>query len=78
MKQFFAFLHRMWLKLGEILGWLWTRILLTMIFFVVLGPIALMMKFFNQNPLKFHFRANSYWLVKRQKNLAESDYYHQF
>jgi len=78
MKQFFSFLWKTWLKIGEILGWIWTRILLTFIYFLVIGPISLLMKLFNKDPLKFKFDKNSYWLPRSQKEMKEEDYYHQF
>jgi hypothetical protein len=35
------YLHQAWMKIGEVLGWINTRILLTLVFFVILTPIAL-------------------------------------
>jgi len=78
MKQFFSFLWKTWLKIGEILGWIWTRILLTFIYFLVIGPISLLMKLFNKDPLKFKFSKDTYWLPRSQKEMKEEDYYHQF
>lgn len=71
-------LYKIWLKIGEVLGWIWTRILLTIIFFVVIGPISLLMKLFSKDPLKFKFNKNTYWLPRPQQELKEEDYYHQF
>jgi len=78
MKQFFSFLWKAWLKIGEILGWIWTRILLTIIFFVIVGPISVLMKLFNKDSLKFKFNKNTYWLPRSQKEIQEENYYHQF
>ncbi len=44
--------YKGWIKLGNALGWINSRIILGLIFFMVLLPIALIMKFFNYDPLK--------------------------
>lgn len=71
-------IYQFWLKVGEILGWFWTRILLTLVYFAILGPISIVMKIFGKNPLKFKFSTNSYWLPKPEKELKKEDYRHQF
>ena len=78
MMKFLKISYKIWLKIGEILGWFWTRIILTFIYFLVIGPISLLMKLFNKDPLKFKFDKNSYWLPRSQKEMKEEDYYHQF
>jgi len=71
-------IYRIWLKIGEILGWIWTKLLLTIIYFIVIGPISIIMKILRKDPLKFKFSHDSYWLIKLDKKLQEEDYYHQF
>ena len=44
--------YRAWMKLGHILGWLNSRIILGLVFLIVLQPIALIMKIFGHDPLK--------------------------
>ena len=41
-----------WMKLGNILGWINSHIILGLIFFIVLQPIALIMKIFGHDPLR--------------------------
>ena len=41
-----------WMKLGNILGWINSHIMLGLVFFVVLQPIALIMKIFGHDPLR--------------------------
>ena len=41
-----------WLKFGEGLGWINSRILLSVIFFVVLTPMALIRKLFSKDEMK--------------------------
>jgi len=44
--------YKAWMKLGYILGWINIRIILGIIYFIVLVPIALLMKFFGHDPLR--------------------------
>ena len=41
-----------WMKLGYILGWVNSRIILGLVYLLVLLPIALIMKIFGYDPLK--------------------------
>ena len=44
--------YRAWMKLGHILGWFNSHIILGLVFLIVLQPIALIMKIFGHDPLK--------------------------
>ena len=44
--------YKAWMKLGYILGWINSRIILGLVFFIVLLPIAIFMKFFGHDPLR--------------------------
>ena len=44
--------YKGWMKLGHILGWINSRIILGLIFLIVLQPIAFIMKLFNYDPLR--------------------------
>ena len=43
--------YKSWMKIGYILGWVNSRIILGLIFVAVLFPIAFIMSFFNYDPL---------------------------
>ena len=53
--------YKSWMKLGHILGWVNSRIILGLVFLIVLQPIALIMRIFGHDPL-------------RTKNLAKKSY----
>ena len=53
--------YRAWMKLGHILGWVNSRIILGLVFLFVLQPIALIMRIFGYDPL-------------RTKNVAQKSY----
>ena len=44
--------YKAWMKLGYILGWINSRIILGLVFFIVLQPIAILMKLFGHDPLR--------------------------
>ena len=44
--------YKGWMALGLALGWINSRIILGLVFFLVLQPIALIMKFVGYDPLK--------------------------
>ena len=53
--------YQVWMKLGESLGWINSKLILGLIFILVVQPIALIMKIFNYDPLKLKKRnVNTY------------------
>ncbi|MEQ8324619.1 MAG: SxtJ family membrane protein [Vicingaceae bacterium] len=40
-----------WEKIAHVMGWINTRILLTLVFYIFLLPISLLFKLFNRDPL---------------------------
>ena len=46
------FPYKLWMKLGHVLGWINSRIILAIVFFLVLLPISIVMKLFGYDPLK--------------------------
>ena len=53
--------YRAWMRLGEVLAWVNTRIILTLIFFLVVTPIGLVMRLFGRSPIATAKRNDSYW-----------------
>ena len=54
----------LWFKIAEILGWINSRILLSVVFFVFLLPISLAYKLFNRNPLQIKKNAKSLYNIR--------------
>ena len=44
-------IYRLWMRIGEFLGWINSRIILGLIFILVLQPIALVMRILGYDPL---------------------------
>ena len=59
-----------WMKLGHILGWVNSRIILGLVFLIVLQPIALIMRISGHDPLRIKkFAQKSYREIKTNKNI---------
>ncbi|MFI4937116.1 MAG: SxtJ family membrane protein [Candidatus Berkiellales bacterium] len=63
-------IYDLWMKLGHVLGWINTRIILGIIFFTLITPMGVMMRIFKKEilQLKINKLAPSY----RKKVLAQS------
>jgi hypothetical protein len=44
--------HRVWMRIGHALGWVNTRILLTLVFYLVVTPMGLAMRALGKDPLR--------------------------
>ena len=56
----------LWMKLAHLLGWVNTRLLLGIIFFVIITPMAVVMKVFGRDALnrKIDKDVDSYWIPR--------------
>lgn len=56
-------IERVWMLLGGVMGWVMTRVILTLTFALAITPIALLMRLFRRDPLqmKLHKNATTYW-----------------
>jgi hypothetical protein len=55
-------IYRVWMKIGLYVGWLESRIVLSIVFFTILTPMAFIMKLFNRDTMtrKFDFHVQTY------------------
>lgn len=69
-----------WMNLAAFLGWVNSRLVLLIIFYLLMTPIALVMKLCRVDPLERKFDKNmtSYWKKKEQKGASLTDYERQF
>jgi len=47
--------HTVWMVVGEWLGWINTKIILGLAFYVVVTPIGLMLRIFGHDPMRRHY-----------------------
>ena len=53
--------YKLWMKIGNFLGWINSHLILGLVFIIVLQPIAFITKIFNYDPLKMKkVKTNSY------------------
>src|SRR3989344_5575050 len=55
--------YRLWMLLAFFLGWLMTRVILSLAFFVIMTPIGIFLKFLRKDILNKEFQkdAETYW-----------------
>ena len=69
-----------WMIFAIILGWFMTRVILSLLFYVVFTLIGLSLRFFGKQFLELRWDKSkeSYWNYKIKKKYKKSDYERQF
>lgn len=72
--------QKTWMTLAILLGWVVTRIILIVLFYLVVTPTGILMRLLGKNPLdlKFSDRTDSYWIPKKQLDFERKNYERQF
>ncbi|MFX0197132.1 MAG: SxtJ family membrane protein [Candidatus Hodarchaeota archaeon] len=72
--------YKMWMTLAMLMGWVMTRVILSILFYLVITPIGLLAKLLGKNflELKFNRNADSYWIPKGKVKSERSCYERQF
>src|SRR5712691_10843861 len=70
--------YRVWMTVGEVLGWINTRIILGVIFYLLFTPLGLFMRFRGKDPMRRTLtpEAESYRVVRQPR--PSSHMRHQF
>jgi len=66
-----AVIHKLWMKFGHIIGAVNTKIILSIVFFLVFTPMALLFKLLGKDPLKRDIAnksLTSYWEESKQQS----------
>jgi hypothetical protein len=73
-------LNKIWMTMAILLGWVMTRVLLTLIFYIVLTPSGLIVRLLGKDLLdqKVERDKKSYWQKKAKKKCEPLDYERQF
>lgn len=68
------------LVLGEILGWISTRVLLAVLFYAMLTPIALIRRLLGRGPMPMSPdpKASTYWITRGKKFEDPASFDNQF
>ncbi len=72
--------NKIWMSLSIILGWIMTRVILTILFYFAITPIGLLVKLIRKDflDLKIDKSKNSYWQKREKKKFDPVDYERQF
>lgn len=69
--------YRWWMRLAESLGWINTRIVLIVIFYLVVTPVGLIMRIAGRTPLNTR-KKSSYWTEPPRNSYGDRHYEKQF
>ena len=70
--------YRLWMTVGEVLGWINTRIILSVLFYLLFTPLGLCMRLRGKDPMRRRLapEAESYRVVRQPR--PSSHMMHQF
>jgi hypothetical protein len=73
-------LNKIWMGLAVLLGFVMSRVIIAILFYLVLTPIGLLAKLFGKKfmDLKYDKSAESYWEIRSIKEKKQLDYERQF
>ena len=73
-------LNKIWMTLAILMGWFMTRVILTILYYLVLTPIRILATLFGKNflDLTIDKSTKSYWEVRTKREIKPADYERQF
>lgn len=73
-------IHKVWITISIILGWIMTRVILSVLFYLVVTPTRCLARLFGKQflDLKIDKNVSSYWISKEKQKLNKADYERQF
>jgi hypothetical protein len=73
-------LYSGWMALSNLLGWVMTRVVLFISYFLVLTPLGLAQRIFRKDSLNLKWKRDwkSYWVQKERKPSDTSSYEKQY
>lgn len=72
--------HKVWMILALIVGYIMTRVILFILFYLILTPIGIVNKLLGNNflDLEIDKTRSSYWNYRKEKAFNKADYEKQF
>ena len=73
-------IYWVWMIFATILGWIMTRVILSLLFYIIVTPIGLIPRFFGKQflELKWDKSKESYWNFRTNEHRQKEDYEKQF
>lgn len=77
--RFLRPVHKHWMQMAHALGWLNTRVLLGLVYFLVMTPIGIVMRLMGRDPLDRRLKDRpSYWVGRKQPPDLKESMEHRF
>jgi hypothetical protein len=72
--------HKVWISFSIIMGWFMSRLILTVLFFLVMTPLKMVATIFGKKFLDKTFKTNqnSYWHIRQNKEITKEAFEKQF
>jgi hypothetical protein len=72
--------YKAWMALSVVMGFIMTRVIMVIIFYLIITPIGLSASMTGKNflDMKIDKSAKSYWIVREKAQKVKSDYERQF
>ena len=73
-------LNKAWMTLAILLGWFMSRVILTILFYLIVTPIGILLKIFGKDLLKLKTNDPliSYWEEREKRGIEKTDFERQF
>ena len=73
-------IYIIWMTFAIILGWFMTRVILSLLFFVIITPIGIILRLFGKDFLDIKKQATeeSYWNIRTNGHLEKENFEKQF
>ena len=73
-------IYWVWMIFATILGWIMTRVILSLLFYIIFTPIGLILRFFGKQFLELRWDKSkeSYWNFRTNEHLQNKNYEKQF
>ncbi len=73
-------IQKVWMTLALLMGWVMTRVILAVLFYLMFTPIGFIKRIFGKNSFKGGFRKDScsYWTVREDADYVKERYENQF
>ena len=69
---------RIWMPVAHVLGWINTRLLLGVVFFIMIVPMSILVRLFRHDPLRLRGRRGESEWIRRDKELTPASFKEPF
>lgn len=73
-------IHKYWMKFAMAVGWFNSRLILSLMFYLIFTPIAIFMKIIGRDPLERRYlkESDSYWVDRSKEEINPKHFERQF